>query len=205
MQINLKDLSVGYINLEEFPNRNQTMINMLNKLGLNYFRVEGEKSSEYDGIAIAHVKALNAGADLILEDDCMPTQWYRDTFEIPDDADVVYLGISTGTSGVEVPKYEKVSDDIYKLNDMTSAHAIFYVTAAGRQWLQIAHDVAADEKIGFDLATAKMMSTVKVYGLNQPLWYQHDVPEQTNLTLDDALNSDEYSGGDLSDYPEVLQ
>ena len=205
MQVNLNDFKVGYINLSEFPNRNQTMINMLDRLGLDYFRVEGEKSDEYDAIALAHVKALDAGADLILEDDCVATEWYRETFEVPDDADVVYLGISTGTTYVNTPKYEKISDDIYKLNDMTSAHAILYLTDAGRDWLRAAHDLTAEEKIGFDMATAKLMPTAKVYGLNRPLWSQRDVPSQTNLTLDEALLSDEYEGGSFEDYSKPFE
>lgn len=205
MIVNLKELQVVYINLEEYPNKNQTMINMLNKFELNYFRVEGEKSLEYDPISIAHLKALDAGADLILEDDCLPTEHYRDSFEVPDDADVVYLGISTGTTGVHTPKYEKLSDDIYKLNDMTTVHAVLYVTEAGRQWLRAAHDLTAEEKIGFDMATATLMPTVNVYGLNRPLWYQHDIAEQTNMTLDEALLLNEYSGGGFPDYSEPLQ
>lgn len=205
MLINLKDFQVGYINLEEYPNKNQTMINMLSKFELNYFRVEGEQSLEYDPISIAHVKALDAGADLILEDDCLPTEYYRDSFEVPDDSDVVYLGISTGTTGVHTPKYEKLSDDIYRLNDMTTVHAVLYVTEAGKQWLRAAHDLTAEEKIGFDMATAKLMPTVNVYGLNRPLWYQHDIAAQTNMTLDEALLSDEYSGGGFPDYLEPLQ
>lgn len=204
MQLDLANFKVGYINLSEFPNRNQTMINMLDRLGLDYFRVEGEKSDDYDAISLAHVKALDEGADLILEDDCVPTEHYRQTFEVPDDADVVYLGISTGTTYVHSPKYQKVSDELYKLNDMTSAHAILYLTKAGRDWLLAAHDLTVREQIGFDMATAKLMPTVKVYGLNRPLWYQRDVPGQTNLTLDEALLSDEYEGGSFEDYPEPL-
>jgi hypothetical protein len=204
MLINIKNLNVAYINLEEFPNKNQTMINMLTNFGLNYFRVKGESSVEYDPVAISHLNALNSGANLILEDDCLPTEWYRDTFEVPDDSDVVYLGISTGTTNIHTPKYEKVSDEVYRLNDMTSTHAVLYVTESGRQWLKNAHDVTAREGIGFDMATAKLMPTVNVYGLNRPLWYQHDVPEQTNMTLDEALLYDRYYGGGFYDYSEPL-
>lgn len=204
MRINLKNFQVAYINLDQFPNKNQTMVNMLENFELNYFRVEGVESEEYDPIAIAHVNALDAGADLILEDDCLPTQYYRDSFEVPDEADVVYLGISTGTTYVHSPKYQKISDELYKINDMTSVHAVLYLTDAGKQWLRNAHDLTAEEKIGFDVATARLMPTVNVFGLNRPLWYQKDVPEQTNMTLDDALLSDEYSGGGFGDYLEPL-
>ena len=205
MQIDLKLMKIGYINVKSFPNRNQSMINMLEAKGLNYFRVEAKTLSSYDPIAISHVKALDAGADVILEDDCVPTSYYRDVFEVPDDADVVYLGISTGTSASRSPKFEKISDKLYRLNDMTSLHAVLYVTEAGRDWLRLAHDLTEKEKTGFDISTARLMNTVNVYGLNKPIWYQLDVPNQTNLTLDEALLLNSYEGGAFVDYPEPIK
>jgi hypothetical protein len=202
MIINLTFLKVAYINLEEYPNRNATMVNMLNHYGLDFIRVEGVRRirhDEFDPIASAHINALNTGADLILEDDCVPFN-YRNTIEIPDDSDVVFLGISTGTTHTIKPKYKKLSDDIYRLYDMTTTHAVLYVTEAGRQWLRNAYDMTAKENIGFDISTAKLMPTINAYGLNSPVWYQFDLGSQTKLTLDEALFSDEYFGGGLSDY-----
>lgn len=203
MLVQLKALSLAYINLESYPNRNKTMVSMLNAFGLDYFRVEGETLADYDPIALSHMKALKLGADLVLEDDCMPL-YYRDEFEVPDDSDVVFLGISTGTTKTNTPKYEKVSEDIYRLYDMTSAHAILYVTEIGKDWLRESYEKTVKEKTGFDLNTAKLMPSVKVYGLNRPLWYQRDVESQTMLTLDEALLSDQYSGGGFDDYPRNL-
>ena len=204
MEIILKNFRVGYINLAEYPNRNQSMVNMLESLGLKYFRVEGEKSLKYDPIAISHLKALDSGADLILEDDCLPTKNYRETFEVPDDADVLFLGLSTGTTKLRSPKYIKVSEEICRLQDMTTMHAVLYLNERGREWLEQCHDLTAEKKIGFDIATAKLMTTINAYGLNKPIWYQRDIPEQTNITLDEALLSDEYSGGGFPDYSEPI-
>lgn len=202
MIIKLTSLKVAYINLKEYSNRNTTMVNMLTHYGLDFIRVEGIKRvrhDEFDPIASAHINALNTGADLILEDDCVPFN-YRDTIEVPDDADVVFLGISTGTTHTTKPKYEKLSDEIYRLYDMTTAHAILYITEAGRQWLRTAHDMTARENVGFDISTAKLMPTINAYGLNSPVWYQFDLESQTKLTLDEALLSDDYFGGGYPDY-----
>jgi hypothetical protein len=178
------------------------MINMLTHYGLDFIRVEGVRRvrhDEFDPIASAHICALNTGADLILEDDCVPFN-YRDTIEVPDDADVVFLGISTGTTHTTKPKYKKLSDEIYRLYDMTSLHAVLYITEAGRQWLRNAYDMTVRENVGFDISTAKLMPTINAYGLNIPVWYQFDVESQTKLTLDEALLSDEYFGGGFPDY-----
>lgn len=202
MVINLTSLKVAYINLKEYPNRNTTMVNMLTSYGLDFIRVEGVRRirhDEFDPIASAHINALNTGANLILEDDCVPFN-YRDTIEVPDDADVVFLGISTGTTHTIKPKYKKLSDDIYRLYDMTSLHAVLYITENGRQWLRNAYDMTASKNVGFDISTAELMPTINAYGLNRPIWYQLDVESQTKLTLDEALLSDEYFGGDFPDY-----
>lgn len=202
MIIDLTSLKVAYINLKEYPNRNATMLNMLTHYELDFIRVEGVRRvrhDEFDPIASAHINALDTGANLILEDDCIPFN-YRDTIEVPDDADVVFLGISTGTTHTTKPKYKKLSDEIYRLYDMTSLHAVLYITEAGRQWLRNAYDMTARENVGFDISTAKLMPTINAYGLNSPVWYQFDVESQTKLTLDEALLSDEYFGGGFPDY-----
>jgi hypothetical protein len=112
------------------------------------------------------------------------------------------LGISSGTTQTHRPKYEKISNDIYKLNDMTTVHAILYVTEAGRQWLRNAYEITAREKPRFDWATAFLMPTIKAYGLNSPIWYQRDLPGETKQTLDEALLFDYYHGGGFDDYEE---
>lgn len=206
MKIKLTELKVAYINMGSYPNRKKTMLKMLEHYKFkNYMRIPGVPSNgRYDTIADAHINALNTGADLILEDDCLPYE-YRDEIDIPEDADVVFLGVSTGTTNTHTPKYEKVSEDYYRLYDMVSLHAVLYVTDSGRRWLRNAYRMTVDQKIGFDIATAKLMPTIKAYGLNVPIWYQRDVESQTKLTLDEALLSDEYSGGGFADYPKPIE
>jgi len=178
---------------------------MLRGFGLNFVRVEGVKDyvREYDRVADAHLKALELDPDLILEDDCLPYE-YREEIEFPDDADVVFLGVSTGTTHTHSPKYIRITNDIYRLYDMTTLHAVLYITQEGKQWLRNAHALTAKEVIGFDMATAKLMPTIKVYGLNVPIWYQKDLESQTKITLDEGLLLDEYFGGGYEDYPKPL-
>ena len=199
MRINLKDLKIAYINIPRYPNRNQTMINMLEHYGLDYYRVEGSMNESHDPIAKSHFMALKGNPDIVLEDDCLPFD-YREEIDVPDDSDVVFLGISSGTTQTHTPKYEKISKDIYRLNDMTTVHAILYVTETGRQWLRNAYEMTAREKPRFDRATAILMPTIKAYGLNSPIWYQRDLAGETALTMDEALLFDDYHGGGFDDY-----
>jgi len=201
MNINLKSLDLAYINLSSYPNRNKSMVNMLDHYGLNYTRVEGVVGKEYDRIADAHINALDCldRAGIILEDDCVPFH-YRENIEVPDDSDVVFLGVSTGTTNTNHPKYKKISNEIYRINDMTSLHAVLYLTPEGKAWLKESRELTIKERIGFDMATAILMPNIKVYGLNKPLWYQKDYPEQTQITLDEAILTEGYAGGGCPDY-----
>ena len=175
------------------------MINMLKHYELDYYRVEGSTKENYDPIAKSHLMALEGLPDIILEDDCLPFD-YREEIDIPDDSDVVFLGISTGTTYTYRPKYEKISNDIYKLNDMTSLHAVLYITEAGRQWFRNAYEMTKKENIAIDISTAKLMSTINAYGLNSPIWYQRDVERCTKKTLDEAMLFDGSEGGGFDDY-----
>ena len=160
MKINLKNLKTAYINLDDYPNRNATMVNMLSSYGITYTRIPGVRLKGFDPVAQAHLNALETGVDLILEDDCLPFD-YREEFDVPDDADVVFLGISTGSSFTHKPKYTKLSNDIYRLNDMTSTHAILYITNAGKQWLRNAYDLTVKENVGLTLQLQSLCQALK--------------------------------------------
>jgi len=207
MKINLKDIKVFYINRSDMPNRNKTMISMLDSLGLDYTRVEAITRTDelYDIIADSHIQILkeNNPPYLILEDDCLPFD-YRDEIEVPDDADVVFLGVTSGTTNIHTPKYEKINDDVWRLKDMTSLHAVLYLNQNGEQWLYRARELAIKAEIGFDMATAMLMPNAKIYGLNSPMWYQRDIADITKLTLEEALEFDDYYGGGYEDYEEPI-
>lgn len=208
MLINLKSVPVAYINLKTYPNRNKSMINMLDSLKLEYTRVEGVTGEDvgyaYDPIGESHIKASEVYPlpFIILEDDCVPFN-VKKQINVPDDADVVFLGASTGTSNNMSPKFVKITNDVWRLYDMSSMHAVLYLTTAGLGWLRNAFEHSKMEQVGFDIATARMMPSVNVYGLNKPFWYQHDALE-TKTTLADAEFVNGSAGGNFPDYKEPL-
>lgn len=204
MKVNLKDLEIVYINLLEYVNRNQTMLNMFEHFGLNALRVEGvapEVQPGYDVIADSHLKALNSSSAervLILEDDCIPHN-YRDEIEVPDDADVVYLGIHSLKHSKQ-----KVSPEVWKVSGMVGAHAILYLTRRGRSFLAEAVQLTKDKKYGFDVSLAKLQYKVNTYALNSPVWYQKNIPELTKFNEDDLKTNNDYYGGAYPDYDEPI-
>jgi hypothetical protein len=203
LKINLKDLEIVYINLASYVNRNQSMINMFERYGLNASRVEGVVSTNqgYDVICDAHRKALDSSSAekvLILEDDCIPHN-YREEFEVPDDADIVYLGLH----GYGHPK-ERISQDIWRVSGMASAHAILYLTPEGKNILIEAQQLTKDKKCGFDISLGELQHKVNTYCLNSPIWYQKDLVEITKFNADDPEIVADYYGGGFSDYEKPL-
>jgi hypothetical protein len=206
LRIKLEDLEIVYINLSEAVNRNQSMVNMLSHYGLRFSRVEAILSGphqKYDVIADSHIKALESSSAeqlLILEDDCVPHN-YRNEIEVPDDADIVYLGIH----GYEHVR-ERVSPELWKISGMLAAHAILYLTQRGKDILIEAQKLTKDKKYPFDVSLAKLQNKVNTYALNSPIWYQKDYPELTKFELDNSehMTFGLYGGG-YRDYDSPLR
>jgi hypothetical protein len=204
LKINLKELEIRYINLPAYVNRNQSMINMLNYYGLKASRIEGIPRGiykNYDIIADSHRKALNSSSAeqvLILEDDCIPHN-YRQEFEVPNDADIIYLGLHTYGHPVE-----RVSEEIWRVSGMAGAHAILYLTQGGKDILIQAQKLSRTKKHGFDISLGKLQHKVNTYALNSPIWYQGDATALTKFNADDAEIVSDYYGGFYSDYDKPV-
>jgi hypothetical protein len=180
------------------------MINMLDHYGLSYRRLDGIVSlnQDYDIIANAHRQALDSSKTehvLILEDDCIPYK-YREQFEVPDNADIIYLGLHVYGH----PK-EKISKDICRVSGMAGAHAILYLTQRGKDILVEAQKLTKDKKLGFDIALSKLQYKVNTYALNIPIWYQKDAPELTKFDTDNLNILPGYYGGGHPDYDKPIK
>jgi hypothetical protein len=200
LKINLKDLEIIYINLPSYVNRNQSMINMFSYYGLKASRVEGitRTYQKYNVIGDAHRKALDSSSSehvLILEDDCTPHN-YRQEFEVPDDADIVYLGLHTYGH----PK-ERISEEIWRVSGMAGAHAILYLTQRGKD---ILIEAQKNRKQGIDISLSELQHKVNTYALNSPIWYQNNMPDSTKFNADDNGIVPNYYGGDFEDYDSPL-
>lgn len=138
------------------------------------------------GCGKSHVKALKHSLGspcLILEDDINTTEYYKKTFEIPDDADAVYLG--TCLNGLH-PEWKsrhpnaaccanpivlERKEHFYRISGMLTTHAIFYVTDRYKQ-----HCIDTIEKDGgnnhCDVLMASRMNEFRVYACKHPMFYQ---------------------------------
>lgn len=182
MIIDLRKIPAVYMNLEQHTAKNKNMQDILSICGFeNIIRVEGTYMPDkpISGCAAAHYNALQEVDPpfILFEDDCMPKN-FKPMIEIPNDADAVYLGISSwgrmnGHSGPFV-KYTKVGRDFYRVYNMLSGHAILYLTP---EYVNICKKIAYHsayivEDYYHDIGFAEIQRWFNVYAFDDPMFYQ---------------------------------
>lgn len=138
--VDLGQIRTIILNLESATKRRAHMESLTSDLGLQAtFHTGPEMSPGRFGCGLAHLGALlRYGTELpllVLEDDVKVTEDYRPVFDVPADADMVYLGCSScgvspdypaGVDGLLV--CEDIDDDYLRLFNMTAMHAVLYMT-----------------------------------------------------------------------------
>ena len=179
MNLDLKTVSAVYINLKEDVKKDFAMKALILDCGFkNTIRVEAEYTpNSLAGCSLSHYNALNEidPPFIIFEDDCVVKN-FNSNIEIPDDADAVYLGVSSwgrmnAHSGPFV-QYEKVDEKLVRVYNMLGAHAILYLNqeyvSMCSRIAQNGYDIADHQDIGF----AEIQRYFNVYAFNDPLFYQ---------------------------------
>jgi hypothetical protein len=181
MKLKLTDIPVVYINLDDQPERKERIEKSLNELGFNtIIRVSGFKDSiGKRGCAYSHALGLEEidPPFILLEDDCVPLDFINE-IDIPDDADSVYLGISSwgrmnSHSGPCV-QWDKVDGypDILRIYNMVSAHAILYINS---EYVDICKRIAYHGYLisdHHDIGFADIQKYYDVYAFDSPMFYQ---------------------------------
>ena len=154
------------------------------------------------GCGKSHVRALKRSLQknkpsLILEDDVNVTEWYRECFVIPDDADAVYLG--TCLNGLHPdwmkrdanhaccsnPTVLSRTDEYYRISGMLTTHAILYVTDKYKKHC-IGIIEQDDGRNHCDVLMASRMQDFRVYACKRPMFYQdclHDNKDAYEKTI----------------------
>lgn len=181
MKLKLTDIPVVYINLDDQKERRERIEEELNKLGFNtIIRVSGYKDPIHKrGCAYSHALALEEieCPFILLEDDCISSN-FVDEIEIPDDADAVYLGISSwgrmnGHSGPCV-QWDEVEnyDGLLKIYNMVGAHAILYINS---DYVDLCKRIAYHGYLisdHHDIGFADVQKYYDVYAFDNPMFYQ---------------------------------
>lgn len=194
MIIDLRDLPVSYINLDRHLEKKDNMEKNINFFGFkNATRFSGHDvpDNAIIGCASSHLEILSSmkPPSIILEDDC-EIQENNPIINIPDDADAVYLGLSSwafnGDVGVEwVHSFSSVPGfkDIYKVNNMLATHAILYLTEDYIDMCKRVAEYSAINSVHVDCSFAEIQKFYNVYALGLPLFYQSSNTEYTKINF----------------------
>lgn len=173
MIIDLESTKTVYINLDEHIDKNNKILSMLNGF-TNVVREPGidiaqDPYSTVRRVSRAHRNAIlnnDTGEPLIvLEDDCVRFH-YRRYIDVPDQADIVFLG------SWEHPNIIRINADFSKVTDIRGAHAILYLTKKGKDFMLRMIDDAIRDDLWHDHVFGTHLSQANAYVLNMPIFYQ---------------------------------
>ena len=196
MKIDLRNVRCEWVNLEKDTEKAEQMVELLDRLGVeNHSRANaitgiephpGVRKGEehYRSCAESHFEILQRAIDnndfpvMILEDD-VDTEKDLGEIEIPDDADMLYIGTSHGDGNFTT---NPVDENVNKITQVFATHAIVYFNAA------VAKQVIEAGKISiykmnrpFDVAIAyQVQPAFSVYAMTQPIFFQSDAKNEKN-------------------------
>lgn len=203
MIINLKDCKHFWIGGIDFE-REERITKLLEKLGYTNNKIQavphGDLSS---GTTKSFIKAFEIakkenGPVLILEDDVALTDWYSDIVDVPDDADVVYLGTSTHglkpkwkTMGLwdnfwlHPPTFLSKHNNFFKIQNMLSGHAILHITNKFINDCLPYMRYNINDFMGQDVVWAEMSikNNYNIYAACHPYFFQDDYGNQRLNTI----------------------
>ena len=188
MRVNLKNIPVRYINLLQDKDKNVKMRNLLDGYQ-NVVRIDAKYIEDNKILALSMsqkiaIESLSTPG-FILEDDCEKL-YYREEIEVPDDADIVFLGIwkperPAFNIGNIIPSYEIVNEDLVRVYNMTGSHAIMYVSDKGKELATAAYDIAIRTELWNDVVLNRILPFINAYALRKPIFYQTSMEKETRI------------------------
>jgi len=162
----ITDINAYFINPDDYARRTPVMMEMLGKCDFKSINriVYNEKfNDKKNTITKAHLCLLNKAMEddafpfIIFEDDATLMKPLPKSFDIPEEAELVYLGGSRyGPSGMYIKEY---NDEFYRVYNMLTAHAIVVPTIQGATTIINAYTIAFNDSNYSDILLAQASHT----------------------------------------------
>lgn len=190
MKIDLKSLKTYWINLANNTERHNRMVNMFGELGMHnteWFQgiLLDPKSHIKDGSGMATQTLLQNIYDkndfpcLVLEDDAKQTSVFKHQFDVPDECDALYLGISrAGARGYEAV-LTVYNDEYFRIWNMLATHAVVYFNKTYVKNILDRGTIFLDKNIPYDIGIGEIHSKYTILTSEYPAFYQYD-PNKTS-------------------------
>lgn len=183
MKINIRTLPTYYINLDNQEKRRQSTEYTLNRLNFtSVTRIPGIQHGDPKvGCARSQHKVLSDVSIktpfLLMEDDCVYTGIKDFEYNIPDDADALFIGNSQWARYLNFSgpflHYKVINDKIVQVYNMLAAHSIIYLNEEYRQVCsRISKHCGYQLLDHMDNGYAEIQKYYNVYALNEPIFKQ---------------------------------
>ena len=114
---------------------------------------------------------------IIFEDDIKKYREFPKTIEIPDDADILYIGLSicgmNNQSWCNTVCYSNVNEEVIRIYNMLALHGIIICSPRGLLMIQKCMLESYFKDIEWDIFIAQSQPFYNVYALRKPLVYQY--------------------------------
>lgn len=190
MLVDLKNLKTYWINLSSHVQKYERMKKMFKDYNIcNNEHFEGvildpnDVIKDGSGLAthtlLTKIYNNNDFPCLVLEDDAKPTNTFKETYEIPDNCDALYLGVSrAGARGHQA--LTTIHDDNYfRVWNMLATHAVVYFS---KQYVKNILDqgkIFLNKNIPYDIGIAELHCKYNIFTPEYPAFYQYD-PDKTS-------------------------
>ena len=190
MKINLHDIYYYYLTCDnktrrdhitnEFSNFKLVEVNPIMNIGKNQSGSIGF-SRILDQACIDQDKNKPFQPFTIFEDDVKKIDDFPSEIEIPDDTDILYIGISR--FGIREKTelgwnvgvcFKNINENIIKIYNMCSMHGIIVCSTRGLLSLQKCMFEAYYRDIIWDIFTAQIQPYLNIYAFKKPLVYQYE-------------------------------
>lgn len=190
MQIDLQNIKIVCISLKKSAERRKNFKQLAERLNFkNWSFYDGVETGDHiEGCALSQINVLNDNLNdepvLILEDDVQESQYYNSIIKVKPDTDAIYLGYSNWATDPFRAQMSLLSspasalkDEIhYKIKNVTSAHAILYISkkykeACATEAKKYLYDANGNRHC--DVVYAKLQNNFNVYATAQHYFYQN--------------------------------
>jgi hypothetical protein len=192
MKLDLRDIPAKVISLPGEDRRRAHIGQHFGELGISFEIIDGVVGSrKIPSVALAHRNAFDAAQGvpfMVFEDDVFFCGESLVLEDVPDDADVIYLGKNDDGCLPNAREYtdrfghrslanlalaSRHDDSWLRLHSMVSAHAILIVSELGNQKYREAQRISKNRITPLDVRYAYLMPHLNVYTPHRPLFAEN--------------------------------
>ena len=175
--------------LNEFANYNLTEVNPIADIGKCKSGASGF-SKILDLACQKQHRNMPFQPFVIFEDDVKKHREFPLNIDIPDDTDILYIGLSrcgmNNRTAKNDVRFINVNEDVIRIYNMLSLHGIIICSVRGLLMIQKCMLEGYYKNTIWDIYTAQIQPYLNVYALKNPLVYQYEkiggVEEHKKLT-----------------------